>query len=84
MTTTHPVPATKAAFLAEYETRLAMTYEWAQDEDRLKTAMEQVRTTINTDKAPWFHKGPTTIGVWKRMGFKGQPTLKALRALPDA
>jgi len=80
----NPVPATKAAFLAEYEKRIALNQEWARDAGRLERAMEKVRATITTDRAPWMASGPTLIEVWKRMGFKGRPTLKALRALPDA
>jgi hypothetical protein len=83
-TTTNPVPATKAAFLGEYEKQLAINHEWARDPARLASGMEQVRITITTDKAPWHHSGPTVIEIWKRMGFKGRPTLKGLRALPAA
>jgi hypothetical protein len=84
MTTTNPVPATKAAFLAEYEKQLAINHEWTKDPAKLASTMEKVLTTITTDKAPWHHSGPSVIGVWKRMGFKGRPTLRGLRALPAA
>jgi hypothetical protein len=85
MTTTNPVPATKAAFLAEYEKQLAINHEWAKDPAKLASTMEKVLTTITTDHlAPWHHSGPTVIEIWKRMGFKGRPTLRGLRALPAA
>ena len=72
---------TKAAFLQEYESAVVSGYPWAKDAAKLKTFMIKVKETLAGPCAPWDFHGPSTVTAWRAIGGKGQPTLKALRAL---
>jgi hypothetical protein len=74
---------TKQNFMDKYRALCASTYDWAQDAARLDRAMELVRVTLTTDRAPWNHNGECVTLAWRAIGGKGKPTRKALRALPD-
>lgn len=75
--------ATKENFYAEYRVELVNRYAWAQEAGRLDRFMTSVRTTLETSEAPWNHEGEAVTAVWRKIGGKGKPTRKALRALPQ-
>jgi hypothetical protein len=75
------VENTKAAFLTRYREELIHRYSWAQDADRLERYMESVQRSITGPTATWVADGEALVAVWRAMGNKGKPTLKALRAL---
>jgi len=76
--------ATKAEFLAAYQAALMDGYWWARDPERRARFMASVKATLAGPGASWIHGTPTVAAVWRSLGLKGRPTLKALRELPDA
>lgn len=76
--------ATKAEFLAAYRAALLDDYAWARSEDGLSRFMAAVEKTLAGPGAYWTHGTPMVAKVWRSLGLKGRPTLKALRELPDA
>ena len=74
---------TKTSFLHKYEQAIISTHPWASDDTKRAKFMEAVRMTLTTDKCPWQHQTALVTSVWKSLGGKGKPTLKALRALPE-
>lgn len=72
---------TRDTFIARYRAELIRRFSWAQDADRLERYMESVRHSITGPTASWTAEGAALESVWRTMGNKGKPTLKALRAL---
>jgi hypothetical protein len=78
----------KNGFLEAYQRRLVCVYDWARaDPHRLAKFMRGVACTIEHPNAlegsrGWDHHGDVSVAVWRELGGKGRPTLKALRALP--
>lgn len=77
----HP-NASKQLFCAYYGEELRARYEWAKDLKRFVRFGESVARTIDGHDTSWNHRGEAVDAAWKRLGGKGHPTLKALRALP--
>ena len=71
----------RAEFLRRYEEELKVRFPWAQDKDKLARFMVAVEATLSGGATMWNHYGEAVTAVWKAMGNKGKPTLKALRAL---
>jgi hypothetical protein len=74
---------TKSGFLMEYERGIVCAYDWARDGAKLARFMDSVRRTITTSAKTWNHDSDVATAIWRAHGFKGKPTLKGLRALPD-
>lgn len=74
---------TKSAFLTTYRAELLARYPWARDVAKLDRFMASVERTITTLAQPWNKDGTATVAAWRAIGGKGEPTYKALRALPD-
>lgn len=77
----------RTAFVKEMTARLiAAGYAWTADPVKLATYIDAMNTTIAPDSTrnPWAHDGAIAQAAWKAIGGKGKPTLKALRALPNA
>ena len=73
--------ATRSEFLAAYRKTL-QNYPWARDPEKLDRFMVGVETTLKGERADWQHRGHAVNQAWRQIGYTGQPTLKALRALP--
>lgn len=74
---------TKSGFLWAYYANILSTYDWARDPAKLKTFMENVRTSISSARSTWNYDGELATKTWKEIGGTGRLTLKGLRALPD-
>jgi hypothetical protein len=75
---------TKTALLAAYSELLARVFPWArEDPARLARFMASAERTLRTEAKTWNHDSPTIGVVWRSLGGKGKPTLKAMRALPE-
>jgi hypothetical protein len=74
---------TKTAFLQAYRSELEVRYDWAGDNTKLDRFMSSVETTITTTTSTWNYDGDAVTSAWRKIGCKGKPTLKALRALPN-
>ena len=72
----------KFTFLAAYRAAIINAYAWATDTAKFDRFMRSVEVTITTTEATWIHDSPVVTAVWKSLGGKGKPTLKALRSLP--
>lgn len=72
----------KKAFLAAYRQYIYETYEWAMATDALDAFMVRVSDTLN-GRTSWNWKVPGAKAAWEKIGGKGQPSLKDLRALPE-
>ena len=72
---------TKKEFLSLYREELPKRYPWAQDATKLDHFMKVVAETVRGTSSGWNWDGPVTTYVWKQLGGKGKPTLKALREL---
>lgn len=77
----HP---TKSEFLVLYQRELIKRFKWAEDADKLARFMGAVRDTLDSATGSWDYGGEASKVVWQALGGKGKPTLKALRALPNA
>ena len=73
---------TEAEFLKTYEAMILAEYPWAQNAEKLARFMDSVRRTITTEAATWNKDSPVVNSAWRAIGGKGNPTYKALRALP--
>jgi hypothetical protein len=71
----------KIKFILKYRATLKATYDWAKDQDKLDRFMTSVELTLYTSNATWNYDGEVVKSVWKSLGGKGKPTLKALRAM---
>jgi hypothetical protein len=74
-------PATKQGFIDAYRARLLATYTWTSNAAKFERYMASVQETLNGANG-WNHRGEAVTAAWRDIGFKGQPTLKGLRALP--
>ena len=74
---------TKDKFLAAYEQSILQTYGWAKNDNTRGKFMKSVQETL-AGAATWDHSGPVAVDAWHAIGGRGRPTLKALRALPEA
>lgn len=74
---------TKQAFLTAYRQSLLARYPWAQNNDKLERFLSSCEVTLNGGSS-WNHDGDSVVDAWKAIGGQGKPTLKALRALPEA
>jgi hypothetical protein len=74
---------TKRHFIAAYANALTRAYPWAQDDEKMSKFLDSVRKTLD-GAGTWHHEGDCVAEAWKEVGGKGKPTLKALRALPEA
>lgn len=74
---------TKTQFLEKYRAALVAQCAWARDRVRLERFMDSVEVTLRTEGNPWNHHSEIAKNVLRALGFKGKPTLKAMRALPD-
>lgn len=77
---------TRAAFLTAYRADLWVRYVWAQDTAKLDRFMASVTRTISTTANTWHcdASSASLIAAWRRIGGKGKPTLRGLRALPES
>lgn len=73
----------RKAFLAAYRADLWVRYVWAQDTAKLDRFMASAERTISTKATTWNHDSESVRAAWRRIGGKGKPSLKALRALPE-
>lgn len=73
---------TRANFLEAYRAELLARYPWALDAHRLSKYMDSVTATLN-GAATWNNSGEALEAAWKKIGGKGKPTYKALRALEN-
>lgn len=75
----------KQQFMGTYRSMLMDTpeYEWAHDADRLERFMSSVRNTLFTQANTWNIDSPVVGRAWKKIGLKGRPSYKGLRALSD-
>jgi hypothetical protein len=73
---------TKQEFLAAYREHVVACHAWADNAAKLAHFMKAVETTLYTERTAWAWDGTGTKIVWKDLGGKGRPTLKALRGLP--
>jgi len=69
----------KQDFLAAYEAELGR-YPWSSDKTKLGRFLAGVRETLE-GASTWAHEGEAVTAAWQKIGGKGKPTLKALRAL---
>lgn len=74
---------TKTKLLNEYRAVLPGMFPWARDEDKLTRFVASAERTIRTSAATWNHDSPAIAAAWRKLGGKGKPTLKAMRALPE-
>lgn len=76
------VLTTKAEFLSRYERALRGD---GMAPAALAKFMTEVRRTLCAPEEPvsWTPAGAVALEVWKALGGRSRPTLKALRALPD-
>lgn len=74
----------KQNFYSAYRESLVRAYLWAQDDAKLERFMGSVKGTMEGGAKTWNHDGESVIEAWRSIGGKGKPTLKALRALPEA
>lgn len=72
---------TKQAFLDAYRAELLARYPWAQDEAKLGRFMSSVYATLRGSINHWNNDGEAVVAAWRKIGGKGKPTYKALRAL---
>lgn len=78
---------TRKEFLKAYRETLQeahLVYHWVKDIEKLDRFMMVCEKTIANEPhdRTWNHDGPAVVLAWKKIGGKGKPTLKALRALP--
>lgn len=82
MPTIAPPGATKNDFMREYRKALqSSSLPVTHSQERIESLLKAVETTITTTAATWIHDGEISVKAWRSIGGKGQPTLKALRAL---
>jgi len=74
---------TKTELLAAYRADLLERYAWAVNINNLDRMVSSAERTIRTTAATWHHNGISMSAAWRRLGGKGRPTLKAMRALPE-
>ncbi len=72
----------KVTFIAAYRKELEARYGWAHDLNRIQTFLHSVSNTLKGDgDNTWNFHGEAVTAAWKRIGGKGVPSLKSLRAL---
>jgi hypothetical protein len=74
--------ATKNDFLDRLAVQLDK-YPWANDPAKRKKYMDAAAETLFTSRNQCSIDGLAWLTAWRLCGFKGKPTYKALRALPD-
>lgn len=72
---------TKAKFIEAYREALLSEYDWAHDAAKLEKFLGGVSRTINEQGMEWNKDGSCVLAAWRKIGGKGKPTYKELRAL---
>lgn len=72
----------RKTFLATYRAELLASYDWSKDPAKLDRYMASVEATVSGEAKTWNASGPSLDSAWRKIGGKGKPTLKALRAMP--
>ena len=77
---------TKEKFIQSYQDSLIqIPQEWVSDNEKVSKFMTAVRNTLySLPGQKWFLDRTVTYQAWRDIGRRGTPTLKKLKALPDA
>jgi hypothetical protein len=71
---------TKEQFITIYREKVS-ALPWANDSEKLQRFIQSASDTIENKANSWNFNGPSSVAAWREIGGKGNPTLKALRAL---